>query len=33
MEFNRWLKDNGAILDKIEFPAVFGEGLQGVHLL
>ena len=29
----QWLKENGTVMPKVEFPAVFGEALQGVRLL
>ena len=31
--FCQWLKDNGSIFDKVEYPAVFGQGLVGARLL
>ena len=28
--FVKWLKENGAIFDKIEYPAIFEGGLMGI---
>ena len=33
VRFLTWLKESGAIFDKVEYPAVFDGGLEGARLL
>lgn len=32
VRFLDWLRENGAIFDNVEFPAIYGQGLQGCRL-
>jgi hypothetical protein len=32
IKFLNWLRDNGAIFDKIEYPAIYDGGLKGCRL-
>ena len=33
IRFKEWLKNNGVIFDKIEYPAVYKNGVKGARLL